>query len=662
MKSEAKKRVAVLKKAIQKHRYDYHVLNKPEISEAALDTLKKELFDLEQQYPDLQTADSPTQRIGGEVLAAFVKVAHKERMNSLNDAFTQSDVFDWFNRLEKYLDQKITPEFYGDLKMDGLAIELVYEKGFLVQASTRGDGHIGENVTQNIKTIEAIPLKLKEAVDLTVRGEAFLHTAEFLRINQERKNEGEELYANPRNVAAGSIRQLDPKITAHRKLDFYAYSLLNSGLKTHQEEYAYLNSLGIQTNPEGKVLVGLTEVESFYQTVQKTRNQLKYEIDGLVITLNNKALYQQAGIVGKAPRGAIAYKFPAEETTTVVENVRMQVGRTGVVTPVADVKAVQIKGVTVRHATLHNFAEIERLGLKIGDTVILSRAGDVIPKIIKVLPELRTGSEKTIEPPKQIDGYPVVQDGALYKITDPEYGVRKREQLYHFISRKAFNLDGLGPKIIDRFIEEGFIEDAADIFTLDPEEIKVLDQFGEKSAQNIVGEIAKRRKISLAKFLFALGINQVGEETAITLSQYANQKNAHSISAVSELFANATTEELQTLTDIGPIVAQNIVNWFANKKNLNLLQKLAENGITLEKTNPTQKKLAGKTFVLTGTLQTMTRDEVKEKIRRAGGKITGTISAQTNYLVAGENPGSKYTKAQELQIPILTEAEFENLL
>lgn len=664
LKEAAKKRIEALKKAIKKHRYDYHVLNKQEISDAALDTLKKELFDLENEHPGLVTKDSPTQRVGGEPLPEFQKVSHKQRMLSLTDAFSQEDVSDWFKRNEKYLDEKISPEFYCDPKMDGLAIELVYQDGFLVQASTRGDGAVGEDVTQNIKTIDAIPLSLhgETSGEIIIRGEAFLHKKDFEAINKSQRAKGEKEYANPRNVAAGSIRQLDPKITAQRNLDFYAYSLIGTPAKTHAEEYKELNRLGVKTNPHGKVVSGLGEVNDFFESLNKKREKLPYEIDGVVITINSIETYKKLGVVGKAPRGAMAFKFPAEESTTVIEDIRMQVGRTGAVTPVADLKPVQIKGVTVRHATLHNFDEIDRLDVKIGDTVIVSRAGDVIPKIIKVLPELRTGQEKSIRPPRQIDGYEVVKDGAIYKVKDPEYGARKREGLYHFISRKAFNLDGLGPRIIDRFVQEGFISEAADIFTLDPDEIKVLDQFGEKSAENIVSEVKEKKHITLERFFFALGIEQVGEETAILLSEYAAKNHATTISSILKLFGSITPEELETLPDVGPIVAKSISDWFKNSKNIELLKKLDVVGVTLQKPKHTGSNLSGKSFVLTGTLENLTRDEAKEKIRAAGGKVSSSVSKNTDYVVAGTDPGSKYDNAKTLGVKIISEAEFQKLL
>lgn len=653
--SQEKERVEKLKSLIKKHRYNYHVLNISKVSEAVLDSLKKELFDLEQKFPHLITEDSPTQRIGGEPLKKFKKVTRQIRMNSLNDAFSKEDLESWYKRLENYLKSNITSDFYCDPKMDGLAIELTYKKGMLVLASTRGDGLVGEDVTSNIKTIEAIPLSLTKEEDATVRGEVFLHKKDFEKINSTL----EKKYANPRNLAAGSIRQLDPKITAKRKLDFFAYSLVSDKPKTHQEEYEILNSLGIKTNPGGAVVKTLNDVLEYITQLEKTRESLTYEIDGVVVTINDNKVYQSSGIAGKAPRAAIAYKFPAEESTTIVEDVVFQVGRTGAVTPVAHLKPVQIKGVTVRHSTLHNFDEIKRLGLMIGDTVIVSRAGDVIPKVLKVLPELRTGKEKEILIPKQIDSYSVVKDGVLYKITDPEYGVRKREGIYHFVSRKAFNIEGLGDKIIDRFFDEGFIQDSSDIFNLDEKEIKVLDRFGEKSAKNIIEEINRKKNIPTQKLIYALGITHVGEETSQLVADKLNPKSITELITKAQEIPLTRWEEIQ---DIGPVVALSIHNWFKNPKNIQLLKKLEKFGVKITPPKQRGDKLKNLTFVLTGTLETFARDEAKELIKENGGEVSTSISKKTSYLLAGESPGSKMNKAQELGVKILSEEEFLKLI
>ncbi len=694
-KSAAKDRIAHLRETINKYRYQYHVLDKSEISEAALDSLKKELFDLEQEFPELITPDSPTQRVGGKALEKFPKVTHETRMLSLNDAFGEEDMRDWRDRLRNYLESIDfkTPErfdYFCDLKMDGLAVELIYENGILKQGSTRGDGLIGEDITANLKTIEAIPLVLngKAPAQLIVRGECFLTTKEFERINKELAKKDEKTYANPRNLAAGSIRQLDPAITANRKLDFYAYGIYNvSGTyKTLSEKYAALKEYGFKTNPESVVVTSLENVFEFQKDIAKKREKLSFEIDGVVVTTNDTAIFEAAGVIGKAPRAAVAFKFAAKEATTVVEDIKVQIGRTGAVTPVAYLRPVEVAGVTVKHATLHNADEIERLGLKIGDTVIIQRAGDVIPKIIKVLPELRTGQEKPFKMPSTCpyDGSKIVQDGrpatladgsrakragVIWRCPNPSCGARHREQIYHFVA--VFTIDGMGPKIIDRFLDEGLISDAADIFTLDQNEIKILDRFGEKSAQNLTEEIERRKTITLPKFINALGIIHVGEETALALANSPFVKGSTAkpggISQpkdVLQIFGTLSIDDFQRIPDIGPVVAKSISEWFAEKRNREFIEKLDEVGVRIERyaIRDTRLPLSGQSFVLTGTLESMSRDQAKEKIRALGGDISESVSKKTSYVVAGAEPGSKKDKAEKLGVKVLNEKEFLNLL
>ncbi len=681
-KKAAKERIEKLRKAINKYRYSYHVLDKSEISDEALDALKKELFDLEQQFSDLVTPDSPTQRVAGEPLAEFKKVKHVVKMISLNDAFSEEDARDWMERMKNYLGQEVKSDFYCDLKMDGLAVELVYENGLFVQGSTRGDGEVGEDITQNLKTVEAIPLRL-EVVSreslvpsrLVVRGEVFLTTKEFIRINKEQEKSGEKVYANPRNLVAGSIRQLDPKIAASRKLNFYAYAISGEGeqyLKdypTHDSEYKTLRKFGIAPNPDGRVVDSLEEIFKFHTEVGKRRDKLPYEIDGVVVSVNDKKLYNRLGVIGKAPRGAVAYKFSPKEVTTIVEDIKVQVGRTGALTPVAELKPVEVGGVTVSHATLHNADEIERLGLKIGDTVIISRAGDVIPQVNKVLKELRTGKEKVFKMPAKcpVDGSPVVRDGVAYKCSNKNCGARQREFLYHFVSGNGFNIEGLGPKILDRFMDEGLISDAADIFTLKKGDIEVLERFGEKSAENIVKEIEERKKIPIEKFIYALGIIHVGEETARLLAQrlvVSRKSLVVSPADVLEFFQHQTLEQLQQVQDIGPAVAQSIYDAFRDKRHRELIKKLDEAGVVLETKSleVKSKKLSGMTFVLTGTMEGMSREEAKEKIRALGGDVSESVSKKTSYVVAGAEPGSKLAKAEKLGVKVLNEREFLVLL
>jgi len=693
---EAKQRVQKLRAEINRARYAYHVLDRDLLSEEVLDSLKKELFDLEQQFPELITPDSPTQRVGGAPLPEFKKVVRegRRRMNSLNDAFSEEDMRAWHERLENFLERNVPGPFYCDLKMDGLAVELVYEHGVFVQGSTRGDGFVGEDITQNLRTIEAIPLRLegstgsphggKYPAQLVVRGEAFMTTKEFERINKEQANKGGKLYANPRNVAAGSIRQLDPKITASRKLDFFAYSIVgNEGedtqflkqFPTQSSEYKALRAFGIKTNPHGKVVKTLEEVFAFHEEAKKKREKLSYEIDGIVVTVDDNKTSMEAGIIGKAPRASIAYKFSPKETTTVVEDIHVQVGRTGTLTPVAVMRPVQVGGVTIAHATLHNEDEIRRLGLKIGDIVIVSRAGDVIPQVTKVLTELRTGKEKEFEMPAKcpVDGSKVIRDGVAYRCSNPNCGARHREALYHLVARGGFNIEGLGPKIIDRLLDEGLIADAADIFTLEKGDIEVLSGFGEKSAENIVEEVKRRKVTSLPRFLFALGILHVGEETGILLAEeiskslptgQAGKTQVSKPTHVFKAFQGMSLEDLQEIQDIGPKVAQSIYDWFRESRNVRFLERMEEAGVRIEKyeVRAVSGKFSGKTFVLTGTLETMSREAAKERIRNLGGDIAESVSKKTDYVVVGAEPGSKYEKAKRLGVKILEEKEFLKFL
>jgi DNA ligase (NAD+) len=680
-KAEAKKRIAKLRDLINYHRYLYHVLDKQEITESALDALKKELFDLEQKYPDLITADSPTQRVGGEPIPGFEKFTHKEPMLSFFDAFSKEDMADWESRNKRLLTEaeikKI--EYYCEPKLDGLAMELIYRDGILAVGATRGDGRVGENVTQNIKTIEAIPLKLREveeaikelekiglkkivaaikksgAKEIIARGEVVITKKNFEKINKEREKQGLALYANPRNLAAGSIRQLDPKITAERKMEADVYSLITDlGQETHEEEHLILKAFGFRTNNKyNRVGRNLEEVFEYYEHLHKIRDSLPYEIDGSVVLINNNKIFKELGVVGKAPRAGIAFKFALKQATTIVEDISVQVGRTGAMTPVAHLKPVLVGGITITRATLHNEDEIRRLGLKIGDTVVVGRAGDVIPEIIKVFPELRTGKEKEFKMPLKC---PDCEDKLVRKsgevawyCPNPNCFSRKRRYLGHFVSRGAFDINGIGPKIIDRFLEEGLISDAADLFDLEEGDILPLERFAEKSAQKIVEKIQSKKKIELGRFIYALGIRNVGEKTARDLARKFG--NLYKIE-------NLSFEELQNTADIGPIVAKSIFEWFHDKHNMAFLQKLKEKGIIISGEKKQGTKLKEMSFVLTGTLESMSREEAKERIESLGGEVLSSVSKNLNYLVVGDNPGSKYDKAKQLGVKILTEKEF----
>ncbi len=712
-------RIQQLKKEINYHRYLYHVLDKQEISEAALDSLKKELFDLEQRYPQFITPDSPTQRVGGKVFEKFEKIRHPKPMISFNDAFSEQDMKDWEERFKKYLgfgpqatdyglrqqNKKAVvssllaaePLFYCELKIDGLAIELVYKDGILVQGSTRGDGIFGEDVTNNLKTIDAIPLQLpekKEVIEnlkqnnlkkiasfldkefpdeLIVRGEVFISKKEFERINKEQEKKGLKIYANPRNIAAGSLRQLDPKITASRKLDSFAYELITDlDAKTHEEKHLILKSFGFKINFHNKAEKNLEEVFKFHQYwAGKNREKLDYEIDGIVVILNDNKLFEKAGVVGKAPRAAIAYKFALKEAATIVEDIKIQVGRTGVLTPVAKLKPVEVGGTIISNATLHNFEEIKRLKLKIGDNVIVGRAGDVIPRIIGVLINMRIGKEKELKIP---DKCPICQEpikkeegGIVYRCVNKNCFAQNKQKIRHFVSRKAFDIIGIGPKIIDKFIEENLISDASDLFLLKEEDISRLERFGEKSAENIVKEIQGKKTIDLPKFIYSLGILRVGEETAQLLAKQitARAKNEKlKIYKILEILKNFSLDDFQKIPDIGLKVAQSIYDWLRDKSAIKFLGELEKAGINIEnrKWKIENGKLVGKTFVLTGELRSMARKEAKEKIRDLSGNVSESVNRKTDFLVAGENPGSKLKKAKELDVKIIDEKEFLNML
>jgi len=675
VKNEIKNRIEKLRKTINHHRYLYHVLDRQEISDEALDSLKKELFDLELQFPELVTPDSPTQRVGGEPLKEFKKVGHIDnegrgaRMNSLNDAFSEEDLKEWLERLKKVIGESIG-DFYCDPKMDGLAIELMYDEGILTRASTRGDGSIGEDVTNNIKTVEAIPLKLESDKEifpkrLVVRGEVFLAKGEFERINREQKKKGEKIYANPRNIAAGSVRQLNPKITAKRKLSFYAYGVPGSGddyLKkypTHAREYELLRLWGIPTNPEGTVCRNIGEILSFYEKIKNKREKLPYEIDGIVVSANNSHLFQKAGVVGKAPRGGIAFKFTPTEAETIVEDIIVQVGRTGTLTPVAVLRPVNVGGVVVSRATLHNLDEIKRLDVKVGDTVIVGRAGDVIPDIRQVIKEMRTGKEKEFKMPRKcpICESPIeqVEGQVAFKCVNKNCPAIRREAIYHFVSRNAFDIDGIGPKIVDQLMEVGLIRDSADLFFLKKDDLLNLERFAEKSAQNTVEAIQSKKEVALDKFIYSLGIEHVGEETAFVLARRFKKLSS---------IKNAGLDELESIEDVGPVVARSIYDWFQKSYNLKLLEKFNKAGVRVleEKTTKKSIKLANKKFVLTGSLKSMSRDNTKEKIRELGGDVSSSVSKETDYVVAGLEPGSKYDRAKKLGVKIISENEFLNLI
>ncbi|MCK6462367.1 MAG: NAD-dependent DNA ligase LigA [Candidatus Pacebacteria bacterium] len=679
---DPKTRIEKLRELINHHRYLYHVLDRQEISEAALDSLKHELAELEKQCPQYITPDSPTQRIGGRPLDKFTKITHKVRQWSFDDIFTEQEAVDFDERIKRMLAKELghpmskwtldvqVPlplEYVCELKIDGFKIILTYEKGILKTAATRGDGVIGEDVTQNIKTVESVPLKLEKEVDVVVEGEIWMSKKEFERLNKEQEKAGLPLFANPRNAAAGSIRQLDPKIAASRKLDSFVYDLAWADFplpETQAEELETLKNLGFKVNKNHRLCRNIGEVIEYWKEWQKKKDKEDYWIDGVVLKLNNREWQEKLGYTGKAPRFAIAFKFPAEQVTTVVEDIVVQVGRTGALTPVAHLRPVSVAGTTVSRATLHNVEEIKRLGLKIGDTVIIQKAGDVIPEVVKVLAELRTGKEKNFKMPgncpmcdsklEQEEGSPII------KCVNKNCPSRHRRGLYYFVSRKAFNIERLGPKIIDTLLDNNLISDAGDLFDLKEGDLSPLERFGEKSAKNIIDSINSRREITLERFLTAIGITHVGEETAILL---ANKFPADEKRFI-KIYGNLSLEYLQKIEGVGPKVAQSVYDWFKDKHNVKFLEKILSKIkiIVPGKEAPVSGKVAGNTFVLTGSLESMEREEAKEKIRALGGRVAETVSKKTNYVVAGREPGSKYEKAKELGVKILNEREFLVLL
>jgi len=697
-KNEAKDRIEKLKKEINQHRYLYHVLDKPDISDAIFDCLKNELEELEYKFPDLIMPDSPTQRVGGEPLKEFKKVNHLTPMVSFNDAFSEQEMSEWEERYLNFLDNRLENadfRYYCELKIDGLAIELEYENGSFKTGSTRGNGKIGEDVTQNLKTVQSIPLHLLEKDEIIknikktglnkiaeeiknnfpkniiIRGEVFLNKKDFERLNKEQEKSGEKMYANPRNVAAGSIRQLDPKVTANRNLDFFAYSLITDfGQTTHEQEHLILKSLGFKINPYNESVKDLDGIFNFHKKTDALRESLPYEIDGIVVILNSEFDFKKAGIIGKAPRAAIAYKFSAREATTKILDIQIQIGRTGALTPVAIMEPVGIGGITVSRATLHNYDEIQRLGVKIGDTVSISRAGDVIPQVNEVFKNLRTGKEREFKMPNHcpICDSPIKKDenGVIYRCLNKNCFARSKENLYHFVSKTAFDIKGVGPKVIDRLLDENLIHDASDLFVLKEGDLAVLERFGEKSASNIINSIDEKKLIELHRFIYALGIIHVGEETAILLAQKINN-NQSSITKPTEILKiieKISIEELQEIPDVGPKVAESIYHWFKEEKNKKFIKELEENGIIFKKAEKgaISKKLEGLAFVLTGGLENMSRDEAKEKIRDLGGKISSDVSKETDYVIAGSDPGSKYDKAQKLNVKIISEKEFIEII
>jgi DNA ligase (NAD+) len=647
-KAEAKTRIDKLIKEVNHHRHLYHVLDSQEISDSALDSLKNELARLEQEWPDLLRADSPSQRVGGQALAKFKKVQHSTKILSLVDAFDFQDIKDWEERNVRILKEKIKA-YYCELKLDGLTLVLTYKKNIFVQGATRGDGQVGEEVTNNLRTIESIPLqlnnlpgvKLPEVIE--VRGEAVMAKNIFAKINKEQARRGESLYANPRNIAAGSIRQLDPKVTASRQLEFFAFELISDlGQKTHEESHEILKKLGFKTSPYNELCGDMVDVGKYLAKWQEKRKKLDFMTDGSVIVVNQLAQEKKLGHIGKAERWMLAYKFPAEQVTTKLLDIEVQVGRTGALTPVAILEPVTVAGSVVSRATLHNQDEINRKDVRIGDTVILQKAGDVIPEIVQVLTQLRSGKEKKFIFPKNcpVCYSPVFQKSGevAFYCTNKKCFAKNVEGLIHFVSKKGFNIEGLGNSIVRLLADKNLLLTGADIFELREGDLRGLPGFADKKINNLLQSIASSKQINLANFIYALGIRHVGEETAISLAQHF-----HDIKKMSQ----ASQEELQDLPDIGPEVAKSLHEWLSDEQNKKLLEHLLSLGIIIKNSTSIKGVLSGQTFLFTGTMS-IARDEAENMVRQNGGKILSSVSSNLNYLVVGENPGSKIAKAQNI--------------
>lgn len=656
--SAAADRIDKLRELINDYRYHYHVLDESTMSEAAADSLKHELSELEKQFPDLITPDSPTQRVAGKPLDKFTKVTHAERMISLADVFSEDEIREWVASNEK-LSGPIQ-EYFTDIKMDGLACALHYEDGLLVQAVTRGDGLVGEDVTMNVRTIENVPLRIPEKGHVEARGEIVIFKKDFENLNQKQLKSGDKPFANPRNLAAGSIRQLDPKVAASRQLKFMAYDLVTPNLPKHSEAYAKLRELGFRTSGQDKVFTSLKDVFQEIRQLETSRQNLPFNTDGMVIKINDRKVYQKLGIVGKTPRGAIAFKFPAEEATTVVKDIVISIGRTGAATPVAIFDPVLLAGSTVKHASLHNADEIARLDVRIGDTVIIYKAGDIIPQVREVLTTLRPKGTQPFDYKKALHSqYPELEferpEGeVVYRVKGENSDLILKRSIEYYASKPALDIDGLGEKNVEALIDAGLVHSIADLYRLQAGKVAQLERFADLSANNLVKAIDASKHPQLNKFITALGIRHVGTQTATTL--------ARGFGSIDQLM-EATEEDLLKLPDIGKVVAESILAYFADEDNIKLLQELKDLGLTPEKVTLDGLPLVGQSYVITGTLDSMGREAAEDQLRNLGATITGGVTKTTTALIAGAKPGkSKTDKAAKLSIPVLDEAALLDLL
>src|SRR6266851_5426696 len=658
-----------LREKIRYHEHLYYVLDDPEIGDTEFDMLIEQLQQLEAEHPTLITPDSPTQRVGGKPREGFVKVRHSSPMLSLDNTYNEQELRSWERRVHELTGRKDV-DYVCELKLDGMSLSLGYDHGQLVRGITRGDGTVGEDVTLNVRTVRSVPLsipkeKLKKAgipADFEVRGELLMPLAAFKKMNEERETKGLSLFANPRNATAGTVRQLESKVTAQRRLDYFAYGLLQNGrsyFDRHSKTLDALNAAGLKVNPNRKLVHSMEQVWDFIRQWEGKRDSLPYEIDGIVVKVDRVALQDELGFTGKAPRWAIAYKYAARSGITKLEDIRVQVGRTGKLTPVAELAPVSIGGTTVRNATLHNLDEIERLGVKIGDWVQVERGGDVIPKVAKVMADKEhPRGHKTFHMPEvcPVCGTKVVRtEGEVdYRCVNANCPAKLRETILHFASRGVMNIDGMGEALVNQLTERGLVKDVADIYKLTKKDLLKLERMGDKSAQNVLDEIENSKELPLERVIYGLGIRFVGERTAQFLAEHFGSMEA---------LERASQEELQDVNEVGPRIAESIVEFFSIAANRKLVERLREAGLTLSgQKRQRGTKLAGKTFVLTGTLAHFTRDEAKKMIEDAGGKVTGSVSKKTDYVVAGADAGSKLDKAKELKVKVIDEKEMEKLL
>ncbi len=663
-REEAAARAAKLRDQLNQYRYEYYVLDRPTVDDAVYDSLNVELRELESKSPDLVPPDSPTQRVGAKPQNRFLSASHRTPMLSLSDVFSTDEVEQWVTRLQKLLPGRFEPEYYGEIKMDGLAASLTYQDGLLVRGLTRGDGRTGEDVTQNLRTIETVPLRLRRAPgvpdevyqgEFEVRGEVLMYKEVFAQLNTQRQAAGKPLFANPRNTAAGTVRQLDPRLVAERRLSFHVYAVATSvpGVTTHAHEHDLAAQLGFKVEPHSRVLHGTAEILDFLHEWEDKRKDLPYGTDGAVVTLNDRDAYQFLGAVGKAPRGSVAYKFPAEQATTKVKDIMVSIGRTGAATPFAVLEPVQVAGSTIQMATLHNAGEVARKDIQIGDTVVIQKAGDVIPEVVQSLPALRTGAEWPFAMPADcpVCGQPLYKEAeeAVWRCVNFDCPALERGRIIHFASKDAYDIEGVGEKNVDALLDAGLIRDAADLFTLTPQQVAALDRFAEVSSRKLVEAVQARKSVTLDRFIYALGVRHVGQQTAYDLAEYFKNLDG---------FRQAALDDLKAVPGIGTVVAGSVHEWLHSERHQEFLQKLLDNGVQPEPVRQIEGPLTGKQFVVTGSLSAFSREVAGERIAALGGKLQNSVTKDTDYVVVGDDPGaSKVAKAQKLGTRQIDEGE-----